>query len=290
MEGRLKGKVAVITGGASGMGKATVRRFLAEGAAVVVGDLNAGNGAATIAELNQNGFDKVDFLRTDVAEERDVAALVARAIERFGRLDCIFNNAGVGGVFGPIGETSTEGYDYTMAVLVRSVFLGMKHAAPVMQRQGQGGSIISTASIAGLTGGNGAHIYSAAKAAVIGLTRSVALELAPHRIRVNAIAPGVIETPLLEGGRPGKMQAVARSKMLWPRLGTGDDIAAMAAFLASDDGEFVSGQVMVVDGGLTAQGSNLWQMGVDGPLLRNAGINRGSTGQPSEARRLDKNA
>lgn len=285
MQGRLNNRVAVITGGASGMGKATVRRFLDEGAAVVVGDLNAETGAAMLKEM---ASDKVDFLRTDVAQENDVAALVAHAVERFGRLDCIFNNAGVGGVFGPIGQTSTEGYDYTMAVLVRSVFLGMKHAASVMQRQGQGGSIISTASIAAITGGNGAHVYSAAKAAVIGLTRSVALELAPHRIRVNAIAPGVIETPLLAGERPGKMEAIAQSKMLWPRLGRGDDIAAMAAFLASDDGEFVSGQVMVVDGGLTAQGCNLWEMGTDGPLTRNAGINRGSTGQASEARRLPR--
>ena len=283
MNGRLKNKVAVITGGASGMGKATVRRFLDEGAAVVVGDLNADNGAAMVKAM---ASDKVDFLRADVAEEADVATLVARAVERFGRLDCVFNNAGIGGVFGPIAETSVEGYDYTMAVLLRSVFLGIKHAAGVMQRQGQGGSIISTASIAGITGGNGAHIYSAAKAAVIGLTRSVSLELAPHRIRVNAIAPGVIETPLLAGDRPGKMEAIAQSKMLWPRLGKGEDIAAMAAFLASDDGEFVSGQVMVVDGGLTAQGANLWEMGVDGPLIRNAGINRGSTGLASEARRL----
>ncbi len=285
MGGRLEGKVAVITGGASGMGKSTVARFLADGASVVIGDLNEENGKAALDEF---GTERCDFVRTDVAEEADVAALVARSVERFGRLDCIFNNAGVGGVFGPIGETDTEGYDYTMAVLVRSVFLGMKHAAPIMQRQGQGGSIISTASIAAITGGNGAHIYSAAKAAVIGLTRSVALEMAPHRIRVNAIAPGVIETPLLDGGRPGALQAVAQAKMLWPRLGTGDDIAAMAAFLASDDGEFVSGQVMVVDGALTAQGSNLWNVGGDGPLMRNAGVNRGSTGQESEVRRLSR--
>jgi NAD(P)-dependent dehydrogenase (short-subunit alcohol dehydrogenase family) len=264
-----------------------VRRFLQEGARVVMADINAANADAALSALARDGHaDNVTYIRADVAEEADVAAMIGRAVERFGRLDCVFNNAGVGGAFGPIAETTVADWDYTFAVLVRSVFLGIKHAAPVMQAQGRGGSILSTASIAGITGGNGSHAYSAAKAAVINLTRSVAMEMAPQRIRVNAIAPGVIDTPLFQSGRAEKMRALASEKMLWPRLGSGDDIAAAALFLASDEAAFITGQTLVVDGGLTAQGANLWGIGPDSPMYRKSGVNRGSTGQTSEARPL----
>ncbi|MBT4170047.1 MAG: SDR family NAD(P)-dependent oxidoreductase, partial [Rhodospirillaceae bacterium] len=156
MSGRLADKVAVITGGASGMGQATVYRFLAEGAKVVIGDLNAETGAATMAEITKRGAaDRAAFMVTDVAEEADVEALVACATDKFGRLDCIYNNAGIGGAIGPISDTRVEEWDFTFNVLVRSVFLGMKHAARVLQDQGEGGSIISTSSVAGLGGGGG---------------------------------------------------------------------------------------------------------------------------------------
>jgi NAD(P)-dependent dehydrogenase (short-subunit alcohol dehydrogenase family) len=166
---RLAGKVAIVTGGASGMGRATVMRFLADGAKVVVADLNEANGAETLAVARANGHaDSIAFVRCDVAKESDVANLVAEAVKRFGRLDIAYLNAGVGGAFGPIAETDVDDWDYTFAVLTRSVFLGMKHAAPVLKRQG-GGVILVTASIAGMVGGGGSHAYSSAKAAVISL-------------------------------------------------------------------------------------------------------------------------
>ena len=193
---RLAGKVAIVTGGASGMGRATVMRFLADGAKVVVADLNETNGAETVAVAKAQGHgDSIAFVRGDVAKESDVAAIVAAAEKRFGRLDIAYLNAGVGGAFGPIAETSVEDWDYTFAALTRSVFLGMKHASQAMKKHGDGGVILVTASIAGMVGGAGSHAYSAAKAAVISLIENVAAELGHHRIRVVGIAPGVISTP-----------------------------------------------------------------------------------------------
>lgn len=287
MSGRLEGKVAVITGGASGMGRDTALRFVEEGAAVVVGDLNESNGDDLMQEADRLGIgERLAFRKTNVAEEDDVAAMVDTAVSRFGRLDCIFNNAGVGGAFGPITETAVEEWDFTMAVLVRGVFLGMKHAGRVLKRQNQGGSIISTASIAGLSGGAGPHCYSGAKAAVANLTRAVACEMAPYRVRVNAIAPGAIRTPLLHSGRPEKMEALARSKTPWPRLGEGRDIANAALYLASDESEFMTGQIMVLDGGALAAGPDFWGYGADSTFLRRAGINYGSTGRETDVRDL----
>jgi NAD(P)-dependent dehydrogenase (short-subunit alcohol dehydrogenase family) len=284
----LDGKVAVITGGASGMGRATVLRFLDEGARVVIGDLNAETGGETMAAIAEKGqAERAAFLVTDVAEETDVAALVDCATDQFGRLDCIFNNAGVGGAIGPITEIKAEEWDFTMAVLARSVFLGIKHAARAMQRQGDGGSIISTSSIAGLGGGGGPHVYSAAKAAVANLTRSVAGELAHYAIRVNAIAPGTITTPLFHAGSPDKAEARARAKTPWPRLGVGEDIAGMALYLASDESEFVTGQIMVVDGGALALGPDIWGNGPGSPLMRKAGVTRGTTGLGNDIREIE---
>lgn len=256
-DGRLAGKAAIITGGASGMGAATVRCFVGEGARVVIADLQEDKGAEVAAECG----DAALFVKTDVGVEADVEAMVALAVERFGRIDCLFNNAGFGGVSGSIDETDMgEPYARTVAGLLTGPVLGMKHAAPVMKEQG-GGSIISTASVAGLRGGMGPHVYSALKAAVIGLTRSVAVELAAHSIRVNAICPGGIMTPIFLGGRQLKAGANASLEDLLapafaemqpvPRAGEGKDIADMALFLASDDSTFVTGQALVVDGGLT---------------------------------------
>ncbi len=285
MSGRLAGKVAVVTGGASGMGRATVERFLAEGARVVIGDLNADAAAETLAALDAG--DDLAFRATDVAEEADIEALVGLATDRFGRLDIMFNNAGIGGAFGPIGETRVEEWDYSFAVLVRGVFLGMKHAGNVMKARGEGGVILSTSSIAGLGGGAGPHAYSAAKAAVANLTRAVAGELAHHRIRVNAIAPGAIRTPLFHSGRAEKMEAIAAEKTPWHRLGEGADIAGTALYLASDDGEYVTGQVLVVDGGALALGPDFWGHGPDSLFTRKAGVNHGSTGEATEAREVE---
>lgn len=291
MTGRLEGKVAIVTGGASGMGRDTAIRFLEEGASVVVGDLNEANGTDLLEEGKRLACaERLGFVRTNVSEETDVAGLVDAAVERFGRLDCIFNNAGIGGAFGPITETEVEEWDYTMAVLVRGVFLGMKHGGRVLKQQAEGGSIINTASIAGLGGGAGPHCYSGAKAAVANLTRAVACEMAPYRVRVNAIAPGAIRTPLFHSGRPEKMEALAQAKTPWPRLGEGRDIANAALFLASDESEFMTGQIMVMDGGALAAGPDFWGYGAESTFLRKAGVNYGSTGRDTDVREVSGSA
>ncbi len=289
MTGRLDGKVAIVTGGASGIGRATVLRFLAEGAAVTAGDLNDANGEQLMRDVAAAGFaERAQFVRVDVAEEDQVEALVARTVDKFGRLDCIFNNAGVGGAVGPVAETAVSDWDYTFEVLVRGVFLGIKHAVRQMAAQGEGGSIVNTASIAGLTANSGPTAYSAAKASVINLTKSAAVELAAQRIRVNAIAPGLILTPIVFGGDPDRIPPHMRAKQPWPDAGQPADIAATALFLASDDAKFVSGETITVDGALTAAGPNLWGTGADNVFLRTSGVNRGNTGQGSDVRRLDR--
>ncbi len=251
--GRLDGKVAAITGGASGIGAGTVRRFVEEGASVLIADLDEDKGAALAKELGAT----VGFLGTDVSKEEDVAAMIAETTDRFGGLDILFNNAGFGGALGPIESTTVEDYDLTMDVLLKSVFLGMKHAAPVMKAQGSG-SIISTASVAGLRPGFAPHLYSVAKCAVIHLTQTVALELGESGIRVNAICPGFIATPLA-AGRPdaddsqiAQMREAGAASQVMGRVGEPRDIANMALFLASDESEWITGREFVVDGGFEA--------------------------------------
>jgi NAD(P)-dependent dehydrogenase (short-subunit alcohol dehydrogenase family) len=285
---RLQGKVAVITGGASGMGKSTVMRFLEEGAAVVVADYNPQTGEQTIADAIAAGYgDRCAFVRTDVSKEADVEAMLDLAISRFGRLDIVFNNAGVGGAIGPMTETTVESWDYTMDVLAKSVFLGMKHAARRMKKQGSGGAIINTASIAGLSGDAGPMVYSAAKAAVISLTQSAAVELAPDHIRVNAICPGFIATPLADGGNPERTRERFATSQPWPEYGRGEHIAGAALFLATDDARFVTGEHIVVDGGLTAAGPELSKRfpKTSARDARITGITKGSTGEKAEVRR-----
>ena len=192
----LKGKVAIITGGASGMGRAASILFARSGANVVVADLNAAGGEEVAKLASQSGNQCV-FQRTDVSLKRSRSARRARD-ETFGRLDIIFNNAGIGGAVGPLEGISVEDWDRTQAVCLRGVFLGIKYAVAPMRAAG-GGSIISTASIAGIEGYPNLHAYSAAKAGVVNLTRSAALEFACDRIRVNCIAPGGISTPILYG-------------------------------------------------------------------------------------------
>ena len=284
---RLAGKVAIVTGGASGMGRATVMRFLADGASVLVADLNEANGRETLAVARAQGHgDSIAFRRCDVANEADVAATVAEAVKRFGRLDIAYLNAGVGGAFGPIAETRVEDWDYTFAVLVRSVFLGMKHASSAMRKLGDGGVILVTASIAGMVGGGGSHAYSAAKAAVISLIENVASELGPHRIRVVGIAPGVISTPLLHRGKPERYEAQFR-RQPWPDRGEPEVIADVAAFLVSDEARFITGETVKVDGGLLAQGLALFGAGKDSTFLKTAGVNRGTTGEAMVVRHLE---
>ena len=289
---QLKDRVAVVTGGASGMGKDTVLRFLAEGAKVVVADYNAETGAATLAEASAAGHgSSTRFIKTDVASEADVEAMIALAVSEFGRLDIVFNNAGVGGAIGPITETTTESWDYTMDVLAKGVFLGMKHAARVMIPQGTGGSIINTASVAGLSGDGGPMIYSAAKAAVISLSKSAAIELAEHRIRVNAICPGFIATPLASAGRDtDELSERFAVSQPWPEPGQGQHIAGAALFLAADDSRFITGEALVVDGGLTAAGPELSKRfpKIVGRNSRYVGVTKGSTGDPPDLTEWNK--
>ena len=250
---RLENRVAIVTGGASGIGAETVRLFASEGASVLIADMDE-DGANTLA--SEFG-DEVAALKVDVTREEDVAAAVAEATDRWGSLDVMFNNAGFGGALGPIDTTSVEDFDITMDVLVKGVFLGIKHAAKVMKPQGSG-SIINTASVAGLQAGYSPHLYSVAKAAVIHLTKTVALELGENGIRVNAICPGIIATPLA-AGRPGvsdshleKLKsALGRSQVLG-RIGDPSDIAMAALWLAGDESTFVTGHAQVVDGGAAA--------------------------------------
>jgi NAD(P)-dependent dehydrogenase (short-subunit alcohol dehydrogenase family) len=251
--GALEGRVAIITGGASGIGAGTVRRFVSEGASVLIADLDVERGQALADELGSGAA----FLATDVSQEGDVAAAVAEATDRWGRLDCLFNNAGFGGALGPIASTTVDDYDLTMDVLVKSVFLGIKYGSPVMAEQGSG-SIINTASVAGLRAGYAPHLYSVAKCAVLHMTRTVALELGEQNIRVNAICPGFIATPLAAGhpdadaDRIQKMRDLSARAQVLGRVGEPDDIAAMALFLASDDAAWITGQEFVVDGGFNA--------------------------------------
>jgi NAD(P)-dependent dehydrogenase (short-subunit alcohol dehydrogenase family) len=261
--GKLDGKVAVITGGASGIGDATVRLFVEEGCRVVVADVQDDRGARLAAELGKSA----SYLHADVSQEAQVSGAIAHAVSRFGRLDCLFNNAGAGGVAGPIEEIPADGFDHTMGVLLRGVFLGMKHAAPVMKRQG-GGSIISTASVAGLQAGYGPHVYSAAKAAVVHLTRSVAMELGESGVRVNCICPGGIATPIFgsalglagpEADRVAElMKTLLATRQPIQRAGLPEDIARAALWLASEESSFVNGHALIVDGGLT--GGRMWSV------------------------------
>jgi len=201
--------------------------------------------------------DDAAFCRVDVTQEADVKNVVEEAVRRWDRLDCMFNNAGFGGALGPIESTSVEDFDITFDVLLKGVFLGIKHAAPVMRRQG-GGSIINTASVAGLKTGESPHLYSVAKAAVIHLTKSVALELGEDGTRVNCICPGIVATPLASG-RPDtpreqldKLGHALRKAQALGRVGQPEDIARAAVWLASDESSWVTGTSQVVDGGASA--------------------------------------
>ena len=250
---RLEGQTAVITGGASGIGAASVRLFVAEGARVFIADTQEERGRALAAELGERAL----FKRNDVTREADVKGAVDEVVARWGRLDCIFNNAGFGGALGPIEQTSVEDFDITFDVLVKGPFLGIKHAAPVMKAQRRG-SILSTASVAGLQTGWSPHLYSVAKAAVIHLTRSVALELGEYGIRVNCICPGIIATALAAGRPNVSDEALAKMKRALGktqplgRIGDPEDIARAALWLASDESSFVTGHAQVVDGGAFA--------------------------------------
>jgi NAD(P)-dependent dehydrogenase (short-subunit alcohol dehydrogenase family) len=277
MAGRLHGKVAVVTGGASGIGRGTVDLFVREGAKVVAADIQDDKGARLVEELGQG----VRYIRCDVTREADVKAAIDSAVKAFGRLDCIFNNAGTPGVLENAETVTAEGFDAVMRLHVLGAMFGMKHAIPVMRAQG-GGSIISTASIAGLQNGFGPILYSVAKASIVHMTKVAAAQLGPMNIRVNCICPGLIATPIFAKGvgmatqvadqTVTAIQGVMRNSQPIPRAGLPSDIAEAALFLASDGSGFVNGHALVVDGGITVGPTGAAQEQVYAPFMQAMGI------------------
>jgi len=248
---RLKDKVAIITGGGSGIGRATCLLFAREGAKVVVADYIAEGGNETVRQISAAGGQAV-FVQADVSKSADVRNMIGAAVRNYGRVDILFNNAGIEGPSTKLANLKEEDWDRVIAIDLTSVYLGMKYVIPEMIKQGSG-VILSTASVAGLVGFQGSGAYAAAKAGVINLTRLAALEYADKNIRVNCICPGVIETPMVErvmGGRP--RERVVRSEPIG-RLGRPEDIANAALFLASDESSFATGAPFIIDGGYVAR-------------------------------------
>jgi NAD(P)-dependent dehydrogenase (short-subunit alcohol dehydrogenase family) len=271
MAGRLDGKVAVITGGASGIGLGTVELFVAEGAQVVAADIQDDKGAM----LEKRFPGKVAYAHCDVTDEAQIEAALKTAKSEFGGLDILFNNAGISDRMTSIPEITAEGWSWIFDVLVRGPALGMKHAVPLMLERG-GGSIVNTASIAGLQAGFGPIAYSTAKAGVIHMSRVAAAQLSPQKIRVNAICPGLIATSIFGAsfGLPREVadQMAARvaenaaGAQPVPKAGLPDDIAQAALYLASDAAAFVSGTHIVVDGGITVGGRHSWDASMISPF------------------------
>jgi len=248
---RLKGKVAIITGGGSGIGRATCLLFAREGAKVAVADYVAEGGNETVRQIKAAGGEAV-FVQTDVSKSADVQNMIGATVRNYGRVDILFNNAGIEGPSTKLANLKEEDWDRVIAIDLTSVYLGIKYVLPEMIRQG-GGVILSTASVAGLVGFQGSGAYAAAKAGVINLTRLAALEYADKNIRVNCICPGVIETPMVDrvmGGRP--RERVVKTEPIG-RLGRPEDIANAALFLASDESSFATGAPFIIDGGYVAR-------------------------------------
>jgi NAD(P)-dependent dehydrogenase (short-subunit alcohol dehydrogenase family) len=277
MAGRLDGKVAVITGAASGIGRGTVGLFVAEGARVIAADIQDDKGA----RIEEDHKGAARYVRCDVSREEDIKAAVDAAVKHFGRLDCLFNNAGTGGARDAADDVTAEGFDSVMHLHVRAALFGIKYAAPVMRKNG-GGAIISTASVAGLQAGYGPILYSIAKAAIVHMTKVTAAQLAADRIRVNCICPGLIATNIFASGLgiPSQLadtridaiaEAATHSQPI-QRGGRPRDIAEAALYLASDGSDWVTGQALVVDGGLTLGPQGMQQMSAFAPIIQALGI------------------
>ena len=274
---RLQGKVAVITGAASGIGAATARRFKEEGCALILGDIQSDLGHDLANALG----DRVFFEPCNVTLEADVKNLVDRALSAFGQLDIMFNNAGIVGAKGPIDQTPADEWRITTDILINGVFYGVKHAAAVMKQQ-RSGSIINMSSVAGVMGGLAPHAYTTAKHAVIGLTTSASAELCQHNVRVNAIAPFSMATPMVADAHLQDHHAtdevaktLAANSPLPGRAGTALDVANAALWLGSDESGYTSGLTLTTDAGVTT-GSIVRRPNYDDyvPMQKEAG-NRG---------------
>jgi len=253
---RLHRKVCIITGGAGGIGFAAVERFLLEGACVVLADLNEELGREKTELAAAQGYrDKVRFCSCDISDENQVEEMMRFAVSEFGRLDSIFNNAGIGGAFGPLTDIRVRDWDRTLSIVLRGTFLCVKHAARTMQQQNSGGSIVNNASVVAHVGDSAGAAYAAAKAGILSLTYFASRELSADRIRVNSVSPGTIVTPLLHrGGNASELEEAAVGHQPWPIVETGYHVAATAAFLASDEAKFLTGEEVFVDGGASAAG------------------------------------
>ena len=270
---RFEGQCVVVTGGASGIGEATVRGIVSEGGSAVIADLQEDRGRALAAELGNTTV----FHPTDVTCEDDIAAAITLAQTQFGPLTGMVNNAGIVGAIGSIMETSAEDFDHTMAILSRAVFLGIKHAAKAMKPQGRG-AIVSLASTAGIVGGQGPHVYTMAKHGVVGITKSAACELARVGIRVNAVAPGGTVTPMTNALGDNNPQSTAEFIAASSPLGIAcmpDDIARGILYLLSDDARYTSGHTLVIDAGVTTGAEPPPFFSQDADILLHAGL-RGS--------------
>lgn len=249
---RFDGEVVVVTGGASGIGEATVRAIVSEGGKVVIADLQEERGRALVEELGA----ATRFHFTDVTREQDIESAVALAVSAFGSLTGMVNNAGIVGSIGSIMDASAEDYDKTMAILSRGVFLGIKHAARAMRDSG--GAIVSLASTAGIIGGQGPHVYTMAKHGVVGITKSAASELSGLGIRVNAVAPGGTVTPMVNAlgdNNPDNTAAMIASTSPLGIACMPEDIAAAILYLLSSDARYITGHTLAVDAGLTTAGA-----------------------------------
>jgi meso-butanediol dehydrogenase / (S,S)-butanediol dehydrogenase / diacetyl reductase len=252
MAGTLEGRIAIITGGGAGIGAATARRFVEEGASVVIADLSGRRATDTAAAIAA-GSSRAVSIKMDAADPEGVQATIRLALDTFGRLDILFNNAGVAELT-PLEEISLESWNRVIAVTLTGTFLGMKYALPIMRRQGRG-VIVNTASVSGTRGDHGLSSYNAAKAGVINLTRSAALENARYNIRVNCVCPGAINTraaEILGRGRADEIRRIQAAAHPVGRIGEPEEIASTVRFLASDEASFITGATIVVDGGLTA--------------------------------------
>jgi NAD(P)-dependent dehydrogenase (short-subunit alcohol dehydrogenase family) len=254
MAGRVEGKVALVTGGASGIGRATALTFAREGAKLVVADMNEEGGQQTVHMITEKGGEAI-FVRTDVSKAVEVQALISKAVETYGRLDCAHNNAGISGTpFMRLVDYEEEEWDRIMTINLKGVWWCLKYEIPQMVQQG-GGAIVNTASAAGLVGSAAFPLYDASKHGVVGLTKSAALQYAKVGIRVNAVCPGVIQTPMVASCVQVNPQFDHRAIASTPlgRLGQPEEVAETVVWLCSDAASFVTGHTMTVDGGYVAQ-------------------------------------
>ncbi len=250
---RLQGKVAIVTGGGSGIGRAAALAFAGEGASVVAVDVVVEGAEETVGLIREAGGQAI-FVKTDVSQAEGVKAMVDRTIESFGRLDCAFNNAGISGGYVSLSRCPEDSWDRMIAINLKGVFLCMKYELPKMLKSG-GGSIVNTSSIAGMVGDGGHPAYAASKHGVIGLTRTAAIQYAKAGIRVNAVCPGVIRTPMTEQlfTESPELKSLMVSQQPMDRLAEAEEVARVVVWLCTDEASFITGHPLPIDGGYLAR-------------------------------------